>query len=90
MARIKGTRKHPITRSISPPDIFSLPISVYFQNTNAGILLGDAHHHLVWVNPVFQQHTGEDPASLLGKPFHFVVLHMARNVLQPDIFLARM
>lgn len=88
MARIKGTRKHPITRSISPPDIFSLPISVYFQHTNAGILLLDAEQQLVWVNAVFQQYTGEDIGLVPDLPFATIARHLARGARNPEAFLA--
>jgi signal transduction histidine kinase/CheY-like chemotaxis protein/HPt (histidine-containing phosphotransfer) domain-containing protein len=88
MARIKGTKKHPITRSISPPDIFSLPISVYFQHTNAGILLLDAEHQLVWINPVFQQYAGEDMLPMPGMPFTRIARLFARSARYPDAFIA--
>jgi len=87
MARIKGTRKHPITRSISPPDIFSLPISVYFQHTNAGILLLDAEQNLVWVNAIFQQYTGNDLDLLPDLPFATIARHLARGARHPEAFL---
>jgi signal transduction histidine kinase/DNA-binding response OmpR family regulator len=71
-----------------PPDIFSLPISAYFQHTNAGILLLDAEQNLVWVNAVFQQYTGDDINLVPALPFATIARHLARGARNPETFLA--
>ncbi|PSL48052.1 PAS domain S-box-containing protein [Chitinophaga niastensis] len=47
------------------PDIFSLPITVWLNNTSAGMLVTDERHRCIWVNDVFSKYmNGISPIHL--------------------------
>jgi signal transduction histidine kinase/CheY-like chemotaxis protein/HPt (histidine-containing phosphotransfer) domain-containing protein len=91
-SRIKSTQFHPIANNSAVEDhaIFSLPISTFLQNSNAGILLTDALHRFIWCNQVFLRDADIEPAAIIGKPFTEVMHHMGQLMLQPEEFLVRM
>jgi signal transduction histidine kinase/DNA-binding response OmpR family regulator len=70
--------------------IFSLPISLFLQNSNAGILLTDALHRFIWCNNVFLRDADTDASAIIGQPFNDVMSHMATLMLHPQEFIARM
>ncbi|MCK7553807.1 hypothetical protein MKQ70_01815 [Chitinophaga sedimenti] len=55
--RAADIRTSPITREALPA-IFSLPLSTFLRNTNAGVLVSDERHHFIWVNEVFSAYFG--------------------------------
>src|SRR3954466_9061155 len=91
-SRIKSTQNHPIANNSAVEDhaIFSLPISTFLQNSNAGILLTDALHRFIWCNEVFLRDADIESAAIIGKPFTAVMQHMGRIMLHPDEFIAKM
>lgn len=91
-ARIKGTRKHPTARSLSADSlaIFSLPISVLLQNSNAGVLVTNALHRIIWINRVFEENAGADASHISGMSFSAVIKYFSRLVQRPDAFEEKM
>lgn len=53
------------------PGIFSLPIAVFLQSTNAGVLVFDEKHRFIWSNEVFRVYFEHAVyhEQLLGKPY---------------------
>jgi signal transduction histidine kinase/CheY-like chemotaxis protein len=91
-SRIKSTQNHPITDNIAVDGtaIFSLPISTFLQNSNAGILLTDPLHRFIWCNQVFVRDANIDQASIIGRPFLEVVTFLSRLMQQPEEFISHM
>jgi PAS domain S-box-containing protein len=91
-ARIKGTRKHPTARSLSTDNlaIFSLPISVLLQNSNAGVLVTDGNHRVIWVNRVFEENAGSEVEHLFGTSFSAIIKFFSRLVQHPEDFELKM
>lgn len=90
--RIKGTRKHPTGRSLSSDNlaIFSLPISVFLQNSNAGVLVTNALHRVIWINRVFEENAGADASHITDMSFSAVIKYFSRLVQRADAFEAKM
>lgn len=73
------------------PAIFSLPIATYLRNTNAGIMVTDEAHQLIWLNEVILERTSVGSASdLMYLPFDAVVMHYCPQVSHPVPFALRM
>ncbi|MBW8684922.1 ATP-binding protein [Chitinophaga rhizophila] len=91
-ARIKGTRNHPIARSLSAdnPAIFSLPVSVLLQNSNAGVLLTDGNHRVIWVNHIFEQNAGADVRLIFGMSYSSIITFFSRMVQHAQEFALKM
>ncbi|TWW00055.1 ATP-binding protein [Chitinophaga pinensis] len=91
-ARIKGTRKHPTARSLSADNlaIFSLPISVLLQNSNAGVLVTDGNHRVIWVNSVFEQNAGPEATHIFGMSYTAIIRYFSRMVEHVDDFEQKM
>jgi signal transduction histidine kinase/CheY-like chemotaxis protein/HPt (histidine-containing phosphotransfer) domain-containing protein len=91
-ARIKGTRKHPIGVSLSAdyPAIFSLPISVFLHNSNAGVLMTDAMHRVIWINRIFQENAGSDAMHITGMSFSDIIKYFRHLVQRPEVFEEKM
>lgn len=91
-ARIKGTRKHPTARSLSADNlaIFSLPISVLLQNSNAGVLVTDGNHRVIWVNSVFEQNAGPEAMHIFGMSYTAIIRYFSRMVEHVEDFEQRM
>lgn len=91
-ARIKGTRKHTTARSLSADNlaIFSLPISVLLQNSNAGVLVTDGNHRVIWVNHVFEENAGPDAALLFGMSYSSIIKYLSRLVQHAEDFELKM
>jgi signal transduction histidine kinase/DNA-binding response OmpR family regulator len=91
-ARIKGTRKHPTARSLSADNlaIFSLPISVLLQNSNAGVLVTDGNHRVIWVNPVFEQNAGPEAMHIFGMSYTAIIRYFSRMVEHVEDFEQKM
>jgi len=91
-ARIKGTRKHPTARSLSADNlaIFSLPISVLLQNSNAGVLVTDGNHRVIWVNAVFEQHAGPEAMHIFGMSYTAIIRYFSRMVEHVEDFEQKM
>lgn len=90
-ARIKGTRKHPNrTTMADSPSVFSLPLSLYLQSSNAGILVTDALHRVTWTNQIFLESAGVNAGFFPGRPFSEIVQHFGSMTEDPVAFAARM
>jgi signal transduction histidine kinase/DNA-binding response OmpR family regulator len=91
-SRIKITQIHPIASNSAVEDhaIFSLPISTFLQNSNAGILLTDALHRFIWCNQVFLRDADIESAAIIGKPFTEVMHHMGQLMQHPGEFVTKM
>lgn len=91
-ARIKGTRKHPTARSLSADNlaIFSLPISVLLQNSNAGVLVTDGNHRVIWVNVVFEQNAGQEAMHIFGMSYTAIIRYFSRMVQHVEDFEQKM
>ncbi|SFO57945.1 PAS fold-containing protein [Chitinophaga sp. YR627] len=91
-ARIKGTRKHPTARSLSADNlaIFSLPISVLLQNSNAGVLVTDGNHRVIWVNTVFEQNAGPEAMHIFGMSYTAIIRYFSRMVEHVEDFELKM
>ncbi|QHS60147.1 ATP-binding protein [Chitinophaga agri] len=91
-ARIKGTRKHTTARSLSAdnPAIFSLPISVLLQNSNAGILVTDGNHRVIWVNHVFEENAGSEANLIFGMSYTAIIKYFSRLVQHAEDFELKM
>jgi signal transduction histidine kinase/DNA-binding response OmpR family regulator len=91
-AQTKGTRKHPTGRSLSTDSlaIFSLPMSVFLQNSNAGVLVTDATHRVVWINRVFEENAGSNAVHITGMSFSDVIAFFSPLVQRPEAFAERM
>ncbi|ACU63701.1 ATP-binding protein [Chitinophaga pinensis] len=91
-ARIKGTRKHPTARSLSADNlaIFSLPISVLLQNSNAGVLVTDGNHRVIWVNSVFEQNAGQEAMHIFGMSYTAIIRYFSRMVEHVEDFEQKM
>lgn len=91
-ARIKGTRKHPIGRSLSAdtPAIFSLPISVFLQNSNAGVLITDANHRVIWINRIFEENAGPEAMRITSMSFSAITAYLSHLVQGPEAFQEKM
>src|SRR5690242_18176509 len=76
-----------------PPDIslLDLPLSVYLENTNAGIFVTDRFNTLLWVNQVFFDASGigEEGKAILGKPLDESLAYLKLFVEKPRIFIKR-
>jgi signal transduction histidine kinase/CheY-like chemotaxis protein/HPt (histidine-containing phosphotransfer) domain-containing protein len=70
--------------------LFSLPISIFLQHSNAGVLVTDAIHRLIWVNNVFRKRAGNAAVDIIGMPFSEMISHFSRLVQQPAAFTAKM
>jgi signal transduction histidine kinase/CheY-like chemotaxis protein/HPt (histidine-containing phosphotransfer) domain-containing protein len=88
----RDQRKQTIANNFAVADnaIFSLPINLFLQNSNAGILLTDALHRFIWCNHVFLRDAETDASAIIGQPFKEVMSHMATLMLHPEEFLATM
>ena len=91
-ARIKGTRKHPTARSLSADNlaIFSLPISVLLQNSNAGVIVTDGNHRVIWVNSVFEQNAGPEAVHIFGMSYTAIIRYFSRLVQHVEDFEQKM
>lgn len=91
-ARIKGTRNHPTGRSLSADSlaIFSLPISVFLQNSNAGVLVTNAMHRVIWINRIFEENAGADASHIAGMSFSAIIKYFSRLVQNPVLFEEKM
>lgn len=91
-ARIKDKRKHPTDRSLSeaPHAIFSLPLSVLLKNSNAGVLLTDEQHRVIWINHVFADNAGSVADHIVGMPFRDVINHFSGLLAGPEAFIEKM
>lgn len=72
--------------------VFSLPLSVLLQHTNAGIFLTDAKHRFIWANPVIINafDLGPGGAAVVSQPYAAVIRFFRQHVKEPDAFEARM
>lgn len=88
----KVTQKQTIANNSAVADhaIFSLPINLFLQNSNAGILLTDALHRFIWCNNVFLRDADTDASAIIGQPFKDVMAHMATLMQHPEEFISRM
>src|SRR4051812_45160837 len=88
----KVKRKQTIANNSAVEDhaIFSLPINLFLQNSNAGILLTDALHRFIWCNNVFLRDADTDASAIIGQPFKDVMSHMATLMQNPEDFISRM
>ncbi|SFE85525.1 Signal transduction histidine kinase [Chitinophaga sp. CF118] len=91
-SQIKSTQKHLLANhsTVGGHAIFSLPISTFLQNSNAGILLTDSLHRFIWCNQVFLRDAGIDASAIIGKPFTEVMIHMGQLMRHPEEFVAKM
>ena len=74
------------------PDIFALPIAVYLQNTNAGVLVSDERHRFVWGNNVFMEYfnTGPYKGNMIDKAFRPMIDYCAEHLTDPIAFELKM
>ncbi|MRG45675.1 PAS domain S-box protein [Chitinophaga sp. SYP-B3965] len=74
------------------PDIFALPIAVYLQNTNAGVLVSDERHRFVWGNNVFMEYfnTGPYKGNMIDKAFRPMIDYCAAHLTDPVAFELKM
>jgi signal transduction histidine kinase/CheY-like chemotaxis protein/HPt (histidine-containing phosphotransfer) domain-containing protein len=91
-ARTKGTRKEPIARHTLADSsaVFSLPLGALLQNSNAGLLVTDAYHNVVWTNDVFLENAGLNAGFFPGRSFAEIVAHFSTLVTDPSTFIAKM
>ncbi len=84
----KRSLKSPPSPSEGLPDIFALPIAVYLQNTNAGVLVSDERHRFVWGNDVFMEYfnTGPYKGNIINKAFRPMIDYCATHLVDPTAF----
>lgn len=91
-ARIKDKRKRPTDRSL-PEDthaVFSLPISVMLRNSNAGVLVTDAQHRVIWINQVFVDNAGPIADGIVGMSYREVIDLFSDLLTGPEAFFEKM
>ena len=93
--RIGRTKKRSLKTTPSTPeglpDIFALPISVYLQNTNAGVLVSDEKHRFIWGNDVFMGYnTFPYQGNIINLAFQPFVDHIAPLTTDPAGFELKM
>jgi signal transduction histidine kinase/CheY-like chemotaxis protein len=73
-------------------EVFSLPLSILLQNTNAGIFLTDPKHRFIWANQVIVSafDMGPDACKVVNQPFAAVIEFFRQYVREPDAFEAKM
>lgn len=70
---------------------FQLPIKDLLLHTNAGLLVTNAQHELMWVNEILLKQAAliPDVSILLGRPVANIVHYMQEFVVRPRIFRKR-
>src|SRR5687768_10569706 len=88
--RIGRTIKKPLKSPAAPtegglPHIFALPIAVFLQNTNAGVLVSDERHRFIWGNDVFMGffNTGPYKGNMIDKTFRSMIDYCAAFLTDP-------
>jgi signal transduction histidine kinase/DNA-binding response OmpR family regulator len=73
-------------------DVFSLPLSVLLQNSNAGIFVTDPKHKFIWANEVIVNSfdMGPDACKVVNQPFATVIEFFRPFVREPDAFEEKM
>jgi len=73
-------------------DVFSLPLSVLLQNSNAGIFVTDPKHKFIWANDVIVSSfdMGPDACKVVNQPFATVIEFFRPFVREPDAFEEKM
>jgi PAS domain S-box-containing protein len=89
----KRSLKSPSPQTEGLPHIFALPIAVYLQNTNAGVLVSDEKHRFIWGNDVFMEYfntgSGYD-GNIINKSFRGMIEFIAPYVTDPVAFELKM
>jgi signal transduction histidine kinase/DNA-binding response OmpR family regulator len=73
-------------------DVFSLPLSVMLQHTNAGIFVTDPKHRFIWANHVIVNafDMGPNACRVLDQPYTAVIEFFRQYVREPDAFEEKM
>jgi PAS domain S-box-containing protein len=71
--------------------VFQLPIKDLLFHTNAGLLVTNARHELMWINDILLKQSAliPDVSILLGRPVANVIQYMQEFVVRPRIFRKR-
>ncbi len=95
--RIGRTKNNKLKSPAAPteglPHIFALPIAVYLQNINAGVLVSDERHRFIWGNDVFMGYfnTGRPyKGNLIDKTFRAMIDYCAPYLTDPGGFELKM
>ncbi len=96
--RIGRTKKSTLKSPATPlteglPHIFALPIAVYLQNTNAGVLVSDERHRFIWGNDVFMGYFNAGRAykgNMIDKTFRSMIEYCAPYLQDPVSFELKM
>ena len=95
--RIGRTKNNKLKSPAAPteglPPLFALPIAVFLQNTNAGVLVSDERHRFIWGNDVFMGYfnTGRPyKGNLIDKTFRAMIDYCAPYLTDPAGFELKM